>query len=558
MTNFIDLGITTNEEGLATEALSFLANNIEGYEPNPGNLEVIEIEAIAPMAAALSTAAGEVPLLIFANYGTQLIKLPYNVGSYATVSVAFESTNTSGPYVIPKGTFVNIGGVGFETQFEGTIPSGLQSVSIKCVATEIGSEANGFSNASPGGTELVSGVTNIEKVEALGASSGGANTETAIEYCNRLANYLTLQAPRPITALDYANFVLSADLPSPTTSGAFLDIERAVAIDGYNPATKVFEGTIVTGKLSEVTEVTLTGWTEEEAIGAEIEDEAKVIPPGTTITSYNSSTKVFTLSNPASALHAKEKMTIVGKYHNERTVTIWVLGKEGKAVSQEEREAIQTYLAGSETTHRSIDGTNYNGFREVNFVINVESPIETTVNVNYTAYVLPEYNAAGVESAIYTALANFLNPGKWGAPTAYQTNISWLNDRFVRYNKIIGIIENVPGVDYVSALELSSNKSTTPITSGSVTLVGPAPLPTEAFTEIAKGKTESSTTITGLTSTTGMTAGMFIKGVGIPTNAYITEVKTTELKISSAATKSEAGVSLTVSNLTGSVILEEA
>jgi hypothetical protein len=565
MSNFIDLGITTNEEGLATEALSFLSTNIEGYEPNSGNLEVIEIEAIAPMAAALADAAGEVPLLIFANYGTQLIKLPYNPGSYAGVSVFFESTNTNGPYVIPKGTFVNIGGVGFETQFEATIPNGSQNVIIKCIATEIGTEANEKSNASPGGTELVSGITNIEKVEALGTSSAGSNPETAVEYVNRLANYLTLQAPRPITALDYANFVLTADIPSPTLSGSFLDVERAVAIDGYSPATKGFEGTIVTGKLSEISEVTLTGYTEEEAIGAEIEDEAKVIPPGTTVTAYNSSTKILTLSNPATALHAKEKMTIVGKYKQERTITLWVLGKEGSEIVKEEREAIQTYLAGSETTHRSINGTNYNGFREVNFVINVEPPTETTVNVNYTAQVLPEYNTAAVEAGIYSALSNFLNPGKWGSPTAYQTTISWLNDRFVRYNKIIGIIEGVPGVDYCSALEISSNKATTPVKTasegiGSVVLVGPAPLPSLAYKETVEGKTNSSTTITELktTATEKVTVGMFIKGTGIPNNAYVTEVKSTELKISAAATKSESKVALTITNLSGSVVLEEA
>src|ERR1017187_10246279 len=139
MTTYIDLGIITDPTSLAAEALAYLSNEIEGYEPSDGNLEVILIEAIAPMAAALSDASTEVPLAVFINYGTQLLNFPYKNGQKAHVVLTFEAQNNEG-YKVPAGTWVNIGEHGFQTQTEAVIPPGSTTVEALASAQEVGTE----------------------------------------------------------------------------------------------------------------------------------------------------------------------------------------------------------------------------------------------------------------------------------------------------------------------------------------------------------------------------------------------------------------------------------
>lgn len=413
MSQYIDLGITTSAATLADEATTYLEEHIEGYEPNPGNLEVIAIEAIAPMAAAVAEAAGEVPLEIFINYGTQLIGLPFKNATPATTELTFKALDEN-EHTVPGGTVINIGGIPFATNESATIPptSGIHgTVTTAATAIETGEEANGLSQGS--GAELVDALTFVESVEVVGTTSGGTNEETPAEYASRLATALSLQAPRPITAVDYANFIVSADIPVAKGSG-YLDVKRAVAIDGYSSEVAFeFEGKIESGHLKEIKEVTsFTGL----EVGAELTDSGGVIPVGTKIAAMNEVGKIITLSNEATAEHAKEKIKVTtGSYHNERTVTAFVEGLSGgEGTSAERLAAIKTYIAGSEVTGEAINGLRYPGFREINFKFNVLEAEKTTVNILYTVNILPGFSEAGTKEAIATALSKLLNPRNMG------------------------------------------------------------------------------------------------------------------------------------------------
>jgi phage-related baseplate assembly protein len=88
--------------------------------------------------------------------------------------------------------------------------------------------------------------------------------------------------------------------------------------------------------------------------------------------------------------------------------------------------------------------------REVNFVVNIIDPTITTVDVTATIKVLDTYNTDDVIAAVEAALQNYLTPATW----------SWAS--VLRYNELIALISNVPGVDYVADLSQPSADVTLP------------------------------------------------------------------------------------------------
>lgn len=546
ITEFSDLGVTTDPSALEREALTLLEELIPDYTPNRASLLVILLGVIARLGANLQNTAQEVTFQIFNAFGTEIIGLPYREGVPARVSLVFESLEAapSEGLAIPQGTFVSVAGYGFQTTAEAVIPAGETTVTVTAEAVAEGEAYNGLS------TEVIleESLNFVKAVTAAEPSSGGMKAEDETEYLNRLVAYLQLSAPRPVTALDYANFALTADIPNAAGTG-YVDVSRAVALDGYKPGETVFEATVKAGELTLLQEVTsFTGIT----VGSELKDTAGVLAPGTTVTAVNTGAKTITLSTPATAAHAKEKITSSGTYENERCVTLRVLGPEGAEVPTAELEAIHNYIAGG-----VIAGKEWPGFREVNFELFVEAPLETGVNISYAVQVLPEYSTTAVEAAIDAALERLLSPLTWRAPGAYQSSVAWLNKRTVGYNKVIGTIESVAGVDELTALELSTSASPTPGTSN-VVLIGPTPLPRRLFSQAVTGNLEaSSETVAGLPKSSERHAGMYVSGKGIPAGTYITSViSETEVKLSVNATEKLTATALTISSVQGALTLE--
>ena len=106
------------------------------------------------------------------------------------------------------------------------VEAGHNTATVTLVASERGTEYNGLT----GTVELVDAIAWVSEVAIVGESSGGVNQETDEEYENRLAGALALQAPRPITAADFAT--MAFDAPTSTIGAS---VGRATAIDGYNP-----------------------------------------------------------------------------------------------------------------------------------------------------------------------------------------------------------------------------------------------------------------------------------------------------------------------------------
>jgi hypothetical protein len=102
--------------------------------------------------------------------------------------------------------------------------------------------------------------------------------------------------------------------------------------------------------------------------------------------------------------------------------------------------------------------------------------------VTVEIHCLPEYAKEAVAANAQAAILAYLNPQSWGNPSAQTTGVnSWLNStagfNIVRFNKLVGLVESVPGVDYVPTGQLKLGTAPSPAGTVDVTMTGPAPLP---------------------------------------------------------------------------------
>lgn len=467
MTSFIEVELPTGEQELAEEAKAKLvalveAAGITGFELSDGHMESIMIETEAPTAVVVAQIASVVPAAVFRQYGVQLIKLAFNEGASATATTKWTVVPEVAVRQIPAGTTIEAGGLGFEVTTETEVKASVSSVEVPVVAVEKGIEYNSVSGVA----QQTNPINFVTEVQFIGETSGGVGEEEDSEYLNRLATALTLQAPRPITAENYAAFVF--DIPSSVLPSGVV-VGRATAIDGYNGATNEPEGKVTSGSVK-MTEVTsYTGIT----VGTEVVGTG--VPKGTVVEKVSEAeiaAKELTMSAKATSSPAKTKYKMIGSYENSRYVTTFVANKEGKALSAEAMTAIETWLK---------------GYREINFKTPVAAPTENEVFVKTKIHILPEYTSATVKANVETAVKAFLSPATWGNPTASTTGASqWINYvngvrlyGIIRYNSVLEVIGAVPGVAYVFAgatgLEIgleSGAKGT-----ADLSMVGPAPLP---------------------------------------------------------------------------------
>lgn len=228
---YIDVPIETNPDTLTAAALAELMAAIPGWVPREGHLEVALIEVLGRMTAEAADVASRVPRSIFRFFGG-LVALPAIGPTSATVASTWTMADTQG-YTIPAGTVVAFRTAGdvlvpFRTAAAATVSPGSATTlagSVLLTATVLGSASNDLTGAMV----LVDSLAFVAAVSATTVSSGGVDGETDDEYLDRLSQELELLAPRPILANDFA--VLARRVAG---------VHRALALDGYDPATATF------------------------------------------------------------------------------------------------------------------------------------------------------------------------------------------------------------------------------------------------------------------------------------------------------------------------------
>ena len=219
---YIEFPITTDRASLQESARDSIESQVPGYELAPGEPTTWVIEATADMAAEQAEVASQVPSGIFSYIGTELFGVPYQSAVPAKTLTTWTFSDGDG-HVIPAGTSVLLDGVAFVTTTEVVVLPGVSATELGAVeveAVEEGAVGNGL------GLDIqpADALAYIDRITAVGLTSGGVDAEDDDTYRDRLASRLALLADHLVTAEDFAH----AAEQNP-------GVARAVALDGYNP-----------------------------------------------------------------------------------------------------------------------------------------------------------------------------------------------------------------------------------------------------------------------------------------------------------------------------------
>jgi hypothetical protein len=130
-------------------------------------------------------------------------------------------------------------------------------------------------------------------------------------------------------------------------------------------------------------------------------------------------------------------------FFNEKMITVVGVDQFGIDLPDQIRQDLDDYLEAQ---------------REVNFVVWVIDPSRTTINVDFSAVAFRNFNSQEVEAAAEAAVTEYLSPMNWGKDPLITTGgagKTWVETTWLRYNKLIQVIENVDGVAYVSDMRIN-------------------------------------------------------------------------------------------------------
>lgn len=150
-------------------------------------------------------------------------------------------------------------------------------------------------------------------------------------------------------------------------------------------------------------------------------------------------------------------------FGNERMVTVVSLDSSGNGVSVPVRTAVQTYLDAK---------------RELNFVVNTMDPQVTVVDVLCNFKVLPGWVISDAQANVVATITDFLSPIKWGIDKQGDDPdlpVTWNNQSIVRYLELAAAIDNTPGVDIITLLQIGPHLGA--MASSDLNITGVVPLP---------------------------------------------------------------------------------
>jgi hypothetical protein len=226
MADYTELDLIDDPDALVEIGVDYLEASIDGFVARPGNVETVLLEAESQIAAEVVQQASVPPDVAFAYAGESLYGIPAH-DAVAATSTATLTFATDTPAVLigaqslisvphPSGEFVV-----FTTDADVVAPAGGGNKLVGVTALEPGADANGAFGVS----ELIDTVDGVSTL-SVATAAGGVDAESDADYLDRLADALTILAPRPILPADFAT--MARQIPG---------VGRAYAIDLYQPGT---------------------------------------------------------------------------------------------------------------------------------------------------------------------------------------------------------------------------------------------------------------------------------------------------------------------------------
>lgn len=230
--------VVTITAGASSPTLTTLSSTIFSTGGPISNLPVVSLQN-GVVAGAIVTDDGlghtQTWTTTGANAGDTSIPVsPQTPSPTFPVGSAVSGTSV---YTLPSLTDFNLDQLGFYNLVPCSIVAGTTQ-QVNLVAVQSGTAFNG---AGSGG--LISTILEfdwISTVTLTAAAAGGQDPEDDTHYINRLVSALQLQAPRPITAADFAGMAANF---TPAANTDQQDVGRATAVDGYDPIKASYNNT---------------------------------------------------------------------------------------------------------------------------------------------------------------------------------------------------------------------------------------------------------------------------------------------------------------------------
>jgi uncharacterized phage protein gp47/JayE len=224
----ISLELVADPDALADAAVAYLEQAIPGFEARPGNVETVLLYANAQIGAEIVEQAAEIDPLIFSYLGEDLLGIAAREATAATGTLTVTwAADVQTATLYPAGSLLAVPSpagesVAFQTDLDLEAPAGGGAQTVTITALEAGEASNG----AYGAAEPIDIVDGADALNVAQPTSGGSEEETSDEYLARLAEALTILAPRPILPNDFS--VLARQVEG---------VERATTLDLYQPST---------------------------------------------------------------------------------------------------------------------------------------------------------------------------------------------------------------------------------------------------------------------------------------------------------------------------------
>jgi hypothetical protein len=225
---FVTVPIETDQATLADNAIALHQAKWPDWTPDDGDMEVVQIENLAPMAADAASVAAVMPAAAFRTILSRLHRVLPRPGQAAFTTVTFTFDSVDPDRVIPEGFTIDVDGVAFSVDAD-TPATDLVTTGIPVTARIVGTVGNGLVG------DVVTPVSAIvvDSITLDGPSIGGADAETDEELEDRGARRMRLQAETLVTTRDFE--LWSLENPA---------VERVVAVrDAATKTTTVVPGT---------------------------------------------------------------------------------------------------------------------------------------------------------------------------------------------------------------------------------------------------------------------------------------------------------------------------
>lgn len=210
-TEYVDLSIFNQDATeLFDEAIEYARSALPEWLPEPGNIEVILLEAIATEASNVISAINRVPGATTETL-LKLFGVERSDGTLATGTIQIITTNTNG-YTIPSGSsFAYFPSDGttpliYLTDADLIIPNGSAAGTVAVTAQAVGPD---FNEPSAGAAlQLLETVPYVSSATFVSSPTGGAAAESDSEFFQRAVNTLRSYSAALTTADQIASYVL--------------------------------------------------------------------------------------------------------------------------------------------------------------------------------------------------------------------------------------------------------------------------------------------------------------------------------------------------------------